>query len=440
MAGPLELALNEKLHNARMKVVGDTEADAIKSREKLRSFTAQLREPGQPHSHAPASQSIPTFKIGDAHNFPFVTALKPTTPGNGHLSAAASTAFISHMADAATRNDPISRDAATSRAANAVANDYAKQHNLLRDPKESIKATVLHEARAQVVFASREIGEKLGLGPAQSSVIGYSLERALEKEGFKVFVNHAIDKTVDVFKATTSSTATATGMKNTAESTLNKSMQWMAARGVTPEALKGIVGNHAGKISALVSMSQNPEVVQRAAQIISHSDKGANVVLALAKDTELRKAVGTMTLQVGETLAHVNKGAGSVAILAGSALRGDSMEDTGRHAFRAALSVLGGAGGAIAAGAVSAGFGSIAGGIGGAAAGSAAADYLLKVYDKHFNNGITPDASKVSQQDLAGSKAVLGQHLKEAGKDIIKDSAKEHSPGMTREFTMSKSN
>lgn len=438
MAGPLAQTLEDKLQHDRMRNLSEREGAQNEMRNKLRDFATFLREPGHPHGQSPASPSIPSFKLGDAHNFPHVSAQLPTSPGNGHLSPPAAKEFYGHLADAAQRQDPASRDAATGRAATVAAKDWAHQHGVLHDPKGSVKAEVLHEARAQATFVAREIGQKLGIGPVQSSLIGYSLERALEKEGFKVLVNHAVDKGVDVFKATASAAATATGMRSTAESNLSKSMAWLASHGVTPEAFKNVVSKHAGKISAVAELSQHPEVVARAANIISHSPKGISMVMNLAKDDDLRKAVGTMTLSAGETLAHVNKGVGSVAILAGSAMRGDSMEDTGRHAFRAAMSILGGAAGGIAAGAASAGFGSIAGGIAGAAAGSAAADYLIKVYDKHVNNGHAPEqVSHVKPQELQESKALIAARAEHKIKDVVQHHGDGPGRSQDREHTFS---
>jgi hypothetical protein len=431
MVGPLEQSLQEKLHGDRLRVMSDRESENNAARNRLRDYAVHLREPGQPQAFSPASKSDPTFKISDATSFPFPVSQLPTSPGTGHLSREGASEFYKHMGDAAKNPDPRSRDAATGKAAHAVANDYANLHGL-KNPKEAASATVLHEARAQVTFAAREVGQKLGLGPAQSGVVAFSLERALEKEGFKVFVSHAIDKSADVFKASASSAATSTGMRHTAENALNKSMEWLASHGVTADKLKSVVGQHSGKLTAVYALSQNPEVVQRAGQVIAQSGKGLDVVMNLATDDKLRKAVGTMALSTGETLASINKGVGSVAILAGSAMRGDSMEETGRHAFRAAMAIAGGAAGGVAAGAVSAGFGSIAGGVAGAAAGSKAAEYLIDLYDKHANNGRAPDPIKVSQQDLQESRAVIGERTAEKVRDVAVD----RSAGMEREFRM----
>lgn len=442
-AATLSQTLQDKLRDDSLKGAKSREELAEAARNKLRDFAVFLREPSHSNALAPANPAIPSMKLGDVPNFPFPTAQLQSTAGNGQLSKAGGEQFWTHMKDAAGRQDPASRDAATGRAAKAVAHDYAAQHGLLRNPGDSVKAAVLHEVRAQAAFASREIGAKLGVGPVQSSLIGYSLERALEKEGFKVLVSHAVDKTVDVFKSTAASAANATGLRHTAESSLNKSMQWLAAHGVTPEAFKGALTKHAGAITAVATLSQNPEVVQRAAQIIAHSPRGLEMATNLAKDEQLRKAVGTATLAAGETLAVVHKGVGSAAILAGAALRGDSVEDTGRHAFRAAMAVLGGAAGGVAAGAVSAGFGSFAGAVAGSAAGSALADKLINLYDRQFNNGVTPEGPKVDRTELAQAKEVLADRTKTAvseaahskGRDALEQGS-ERTAGFEREMRL----
>lgn len=436
----LTQTLQEMLRAESLQGLKSREDQADQLRAKLRDFAVFLREPNASQALGPASPSTPSFKVGNTPNFPFPAVQLPTTPRNGQLSLEGAGEFWKHMKDAAARQDPTARDAATGRAAKAVAHDFAAQHGLLRHPGDSLKATVLHEVRAQAAFVSREIGAQLGVGPVQSSIIGYSLERALEKEGFKVLVSHAVDKTADVFRATASSAASVAGLKHSAESGLNKSMQWLASHGVTQEAFKGALAKHAGAITAVATLSQNPEVVQRAAQIIAASPKGLEMATNLAKDDQLRRALGTATLAAGESLAVVHKGVGSAAILAGAALRGDSVEETGRHAFRAAMSVLGGAAGGVAAGAVSAGFGSVAGAVAGSAAGSLIADKLINLYDRQFGGAV--EAHKVDKQELHNAREVLEDRAKHKVEQIVADkrsghdSIGERAAGFERELRM----
>lgn len=392
-----------KLKTARARFRSDKETSEQQGRVKLQEFVAQLREPGEPSVSSPASTTQPSFKVGDVPGFPHVATRLPESHGNGNLSPAAAESFWLAMQQAAARPDASSRDAATGRAAKVVARDWAQQHGLLHN-KDSVKADVLHAARAQATFAAREIGHKLGIGPVESTIIGYSLERALEREGFKTLVNHSVDGATALFKATASSVATATGMRDMSEQTLNKSMQWLASKGVTTEMLKDVLGKHSGKLSALVQATQHPEALQRAAYILAHSDKALDGVLKLAKDDEFRKAVGTLTMATGESVAGVHKGVGSVAILAGSALRGDSLEDTGRHAFRAALTIAGGALGGLAGG----GFLSVATGTAGAMAGGLLADKAIELYDK-YTGRTPPTAQLTSDMERQESAKVLGR-------------------------------
>lgn len=432
-AATLQDALSEKLSSDRQRGNADRETSAAESRAKLRDFAVFLRAPNPSPALAPAKVNQPSFLIGEAQGFPHATVdLK--TGKNGHLSDGAARDFWKNMGAAAEAKDPASRDAATGRAASAVAQDFANKHHL-PNSKDSLKAHMLHEVRAQAVFVSREIGEKLGIGPAQSSILGYSLERALEKEGFRTLVSHAVDKSADFFKSSAASAAHSTGLRHQAETTLNKSMQWLSSHGVTSETFKNALTKHAGAITGVVQLSQHPEVVARAAHVIANSPKGLAVVANMASDRELREAVGTMTLATGQSLAHVHKGVGSVAILAGSALRGDSVEDTGRHAFRAALSVLGGAAGGAAGGALSFGFGTIGGAVAGSMAGDALADKLLKMYDQHFNKGAEPEVSRVSQAELHQSKAVLADRAGDAARGAAKDAAQDRGgPSLERSY------
>jgi hypothetical protein len=430
----------EKFKETRMKGLADRETQAQEQRQRLRDSAVQLREPSSSPATAPASTSQPTFKIGDAAGFPYVTERAPTTPGNGHLSPKAAETFYAHMEDAARRPDAASRDASTSRAAKVVASDWAAQHGLTgQHVKDNIAATALHEFRAQATFATRELGKKLGVGPVESTLIGHSLERALEREGFKVFVNHAIDKSGDFFKSTASSVATSSGLRHAAEENLSKSMNWLASHGVTRDGLKQALGKHAGKLQIVMELSHHPEVVQKAALVLSKSDSLASGVMLLAKDDEFRKSVGTLTMAAGESVAIVHKGIGSVAILGGSVLRGDTNEETARHAFRAALTIAGGAAGAVAG----LGVASIAVGTGGALLGSVVADKLLDLYDKHLGQGPHTAARSVTRDDLQDSSKVLADRIgsrmkEEAGSALASKlpAVAERGREMEREYSM----
>ena len=403
-----------------------------KNRERLKDFVAQLREPGQPYPLTPAKREAPSFIVGPIKDFPHVAEPKLTlNPDRGHLSEDASQKMIEQLRRAAMTVSADGRERATGAAARTVAKDWAQAKGF---GVEQAKASVLHEARAQVSFAIRELAEKAGLNPAAAQVVGYSFERALEREGFKVLANHAIDKAGDMFKPSSASVAVASGMRHSMETKLNQSMQWLADRGVTREALKGMVEKHTGKLQAVALLASNPEVGQRAAQILSHSDSAAKGAMLLATDKEFRQAVGGLTLAAGETIGTVNKGAGAAAILAGAALKGESVDDMGRHAFRAGMSVLGGALGAAAgAGILSVGTAAV-----GATVGSAIADKLLNVYDRIRGNAPEKEAvPNIDKAAVARDSQTVGSRIGEHGSRAIESRMSE----LTRErsYSMPKS-
>jgi len=395
----------EQFRASRLRAQDAREHEQEAQREKLRDSAVQLREPNHRPSTSPANTTLPTFKIGDAKGFDFVTE-PGAKPGLGNLSDDGAKNFFAAMREAAAKPDVAGRDISVAKAAKAVVTDWLAKHGLT-NKHHGVVDTALHETRAQVAFASREIGQRLGLNPVESQLMGYSLERAFEKAGFKVFANHAYDATVNVFKASASSIATAAGMRHSAESTLSKSLNWMATHGVTHEALKDALAKHSGKFSVIVEAAQHPEIVQRVAYALTKSDKLMDGVMAIAHDSELRKSVGTLALAAGEDVAAVNKTAGSIAILAGSALRGDSAEDTARHAFRAGMAVLGG----IAGGAMGGGVGSVFTGLVGAEIGSRLADKVLDMYDKHMGKGPHVQEHTVSRAELRESTGVVAERV-----------------------------
>ena len=436
-ANPTMAELMEQLQDTFTRARLERETGEQLGRQRLRDeFGTHLREPSPRSPSGPAAASNPAFKIGAVENYSHVSE-----PGanalNGNLSDKAATEFFGHIKDASMKPDPVSRDQAVGRGAKVVARDWASKHGL-GHTKDNLLSNALQEARAQATFISREIGQRIGLGPVESTVIGYSLERALEKEGFKVLASHAIDKMSDVFRSTTASVAHSSGLRHSAEKALSQSMNWMASHGVTREALKDAIGKHAGKLLIVAQVSQHPEVVQKVAETLYKSDKVLDGALALTKDDEFRKAVGTLAVSTGEMVAGVNKGAGSLAIVGGSMLRGDSTEETGRHAFRAALTVLGGAAGGVLGG----GWASVATGTAGAVAGGWLADKVLEAYDKHMGNDPNQKAEAlVTQQELKGSVATIANRIGEQAREGLKpDLEAGGAPGkvqaLEREYSM----
>ncbi|MEX3984168.1 hypothetical protein AB4Y45_35015 [Paraburkholderia sp. EG287A] len=422
LSTPLTNALLEKLRLLEHDKHHERGHGHEESRERMREWVAHLRDASTPHSYEPASTSTPTFKIGDVKGFPFVTERAESTPGIGNLSPDGSASFMNSMRDASTRSDPVSRDAATGRAAKVVSKEWAHLHGY-----QNAGAELLHKARAQVTFAAREIGQKLGIGPVESTAIGYSLERALEREGFRVIASHAIDRAADVFRSSVASVAGAAGMRAATESTFGKSMTWLAEHGVTSQLLKDGLTKHMGKVTAIVEVAQHPEAIRRVAQIIANSDTVLHAVMKLGTDVELRKAIGNLTLASGEAMTNgpgLLKVGGSAAMVVGSLLRGDSSEQTERHIFRAALSLLGGAAGGAALGAVSGGFGAAAGGIVGAEVGARLADKLLNLYDGYKGQAAQHDNVQVSHADLRQSMNVLEQRAEKGAEQKLASMAK----------------
>lgn len=429
----LENTINAELEIKRTKSARDMSDRAQQeqdNRARLRDSVVQLREPAETHAKSPALATARSFKIGENPGFPYV----PDGPGNphsGNMSPKAYEEFKSALKEAAAKPDMAAREAATGRAAKVVAKDYALKHGLAHGP-EGVKAEVLHAARAQATFAARELGKHVGMDPVSSSVVGYSLERALEHQGFRVFANHAIDK-VGNYMQSAASTASATGIRAELDASFNKSMNWMAEHGVSRDRLKTAVSEHSGKIFAILAVAEHPEAVQKVAYMAARSEGALDLLYKAASDKEIRHAVGTVTQAVGEQVAIVNKGAGSVAVVAGAMLKGDSMADVSREVFRASLTVVGGVAGAAMVGAGTMGFGAVAGGVVGAEVGSIAADKILSTYDKMVGNEPEKQKALVSQSQLDEGKKVL--ESAKSGAEQAKGSQEKVSE-IQREFSM----
>lgn len=421
----------------------ETEA-ARRMQETTLEWVAHLREPGAPFAHAPASTSTPSFRIGQVKDFPFLTEKPDGRSNTGQLSPDATDKMMSLLKDAAVKSDPVTRDATTQKAAGVVAKDWLHQHG----HPESAGARLMHEVRAQAAFSGREIGSKLGLDPVTSTAMGYSLERALEKEGFRVFASHSIDRITDVFKASTASVAGATGLRAAMESNVTKSMTWMAEHGVTKELLKDGLTKHMGKFTAMVEVLQHPDAIKRVAEIIAHTPGLLHALEKMPADKEFRQAIGTLAIAGGEQVASVvpglGKAIGGTAVVAGSLLRGDTAGETGRHIFKAAMSIAGGALGGIAGGAagtaVAPGVGTALGGVVGASVGATYADKLsdkmLNAFDNFEKMAHIRDAADstkvaaVSKSDFDRSLGIVESRAEHGAESAIKDS---HLGGLARE-------
>lgn len=357
------------------------------ARARLRDYATALRDP-MPSTAQPGSLGTQSFKLSPASHFK--GAVLPGGREEGHLPGAARAEFLDHLKEASKHlNNPERRDTHVQKAARVAgaahdAHTGLTSKQIADHPKESLIHMARQEARSQMMFISREIGEKLGISPQAASVVGYSLERALEREGFRVVASHAIDKVSDVFKASTSAVAATTGLRQSLDQQLGKSVTWLADHGITKATIKDFVGKHSGKLVILSELASSPELLARATYLISKSDKVVDGIIAAASDKELRKAIGNVAMASGEALSAVPgaKGLGSISVVGGAMLKGESPSETGRHIFRAAASIVGGALGGVAGGAVSAGFGAVGGAVVGSELGSRVADKLMEIYDR----------------------------------------------------------
>lgn len=400
--------LLDELRASNRKSMEDIETKQGSQRDQLRGYATALREPGDPVTQGPASFSNPTFKIGEAKGFTGVTESGSENSKSGHMEPDALKSVVDQLVDAARKPDIASRDEAVGSAAKEVSQSWSQKNGTKAEP------SLIREAKAQVVFATAELVGKAGLNPVEAQVVGFAFERALEKEGFKVLASQAIDKVADgiaKFTATSSSTALATGNQAKSEALLSKSVNWLADKGVGRETVQKFVKDHAGKFQIIALAATNQETVQQLGRTIAKSDHVIDGVMAIAKDSELRKALGTLTIAGGETLSTVSRGVGSAVVLAGSALKGESTDEVGRNIFRMGMSIVGGAAGGVAAGSASMGFGAVVGAVAGQAAGGAIADKILEVYDKQMGNEMKNDGSSISKSELKESGAVVTDRL-----------------------------
>lgn len=387
-------------------------------RDKLLKAThmgVDVREPGNPKVEGVASQSNPSFLIGQAQGFRGVQELGAVSPETGHLSKEAFQSVVDNWKRAGESPNAAGRDAETAKAAQTVAKsvpDTRSAAHMLAD-----------EVRGQVVFATRELAEAAGLNKVQAAVVGYSFERALEKEGFKVLAHHAIEKAaagLDYFRGSSSAAAVATGQRAQMDKVLDKSLAWLADRGVSKEGLQGMVKHHTGKLQLIATAAQHPEELRQIGRTLAKSESALDAVMAVRKDSELRNALGTVTMAAGESIGMLSKGVGSAAIVAGAALKSDSSEEMGRHIFRAGMAILGGAAGGIGGGATTLGVGSVAGAVVGQHMGSVLADKILEAYDRHLGRDPAAQQEKlVSQSELNASTQVLADRAKDAAKEEL---------------------
>lgn len=425
-----------------------------KERSKLReTYSVQLRDVRGTNA-TPASLSSPTFHAGPNRDFSGMPERGAVSPTTGHMSESGFNRLEKAFVEAARAPDIQSREAAANRGADAVKNDWQAKNGL--DPKE-IKAGAIQEAKAQVVFAARELGKAAGLNEVEAAVGTKALEMGLERHGFKVFASKAIDKVSD-YMASASAAAKDIGNSHQMDKIFTKTSETLSGMGVTREALKDAVTKHTGKFQVVLEVSNNWETVK---SVAAAAAKAPDALSVLA-DGGVRKDLGNVMVAGGSAASAVPgaRALGSAGVVAGSLMRGDSAEDVGRHAFRLGMAVVGGAATGALAGLGTAGVGAIPGAIVGQAAGSALADKIMEKWDEFRGQeakSLGPNVQdRVAGQESLKNLAVLtkesgaeklgaqldgklaGAGLKTEGPDATKTSATPEKSSAVRELSMSR--
>jgi len=424
-------SLEEKMRHDQRQSMLEREQAQNAERNRLRDFAVQLREPQAHYAKAPASENIPSFKLGDTPNFHGALENRAERPGMGHLSPPAYQDFMQHMRAASVAPDVRSREAHTEKAAQVVAQDYLQGKGLANLTGEEVRRGVLHQMRSQIVMNMRSLGQSLGLTTTTSHVISFGLERALETKGFTVLANRAIDRIADVasraagnakdavvklasaapdaYRPSAAGAAAATGVRHSLQQTLHTSMNRLNELGVNRESLKGFMTQHMGKIMVMMEVAQHPAAFQRAAQLIAQSPTAMEAVYSVVTDKELRHATGNLLVAAGDSAGgRIWRGAGSMAVVAGSVMRGDSKAEIGRHVFRSLMAVAGGALGAVAGTFLGGPVGSVALGFAGAEGGAMFADEMLAYWDRKTGH-TPPQQNLVSAQELQQSQEILAR-------------------------------
>ncbi len=410
--------MNKSLHDDNEKLFRLDKLGKLEREEPATRFRVHLRDTS-PDILSPGSILNPSFRLGLTPGFRGAVLDRPSNAKGGHMPSSVMESVKTDLQEASKAHDPRTRDAKLDRAASRVAHVF-----MGRDiPRESV-ASVIREARGQVVFHAKELAKEAGLTGPGSQVVGYGLERALERHGFKVLASHAVDKVASYakgagaklsavaasvdYRASAASVASKTGIRYQMERSFQSSMGWLADHGVTRDAVKGALSKHAGKFTAVIELSQHPEIVERSAQLIAHSGSAVAAIEVMATDKELRHSVGTLALATGEAIMPASKSVGSIAVVAGSIMRGDSAKDIGRNIFRAAMSILGGAAGGMAG--LAGGPAALATGVIGAEMGARLADKILDTYDKALGHeGQQAQKTLVSHQELKDSARYIEQ-------------------------------
>jgi len=379
------------------------EEELTKFRDTIRDnfATVSLHEPTEVYT-PPASPNKPSFLVGPNQDFDGPKDFASASPATGHLSEQGFKDVVQDFRESGSARDAATRHAAADRAATTIKNELASPG----------KEEVLGEVRNQVAFAARELGEAAGLNKVESALAAEALDHALMKQGIRTLVDKGFDLGS---RYSPSSSAVSKSMSDqfNISKTLENAGDYLASKGVTTDKLRDFLGKHAGKLAVVASLDSQ-DIKTAAAIVLKAPD-----AYAALNDEKFRKSLGNALVSAGEAASFVSKAGGSAAVVAGAALRGESAEDMGRHAFRFGMAVAGGVVGGVAGGAVSMGAGTALGAIGGQAAGSALADKILDYFDKEFGGGRGADQDKSKDlAEVAKSSSLSSRSGEDLGKSM----------------------
>lgn len=476
MTNSIDIDLNERLQDRNARSIQERDSFQAMQRNNLRDFAVQLRETEENSNVSPGSLNEPSFAMGPVPEFPGKLEDGPLHETRGHLSEDAHKKVMESLLKASQARDVTTRDGHTRSAAKEVSNDFLSKKGV--EPNRADSRSLVQQLRGQVTANLRSMGDSLGLSKVSSAALAYSIERALELEGFKAIVNKGLEKAsnryhssqasegpwnrtrtstessnhpraqdvdsntrnqsqgVDVergdsrvrtggaaelarlneapnvYSGSTAATSRGVGMRHQLENTTNRSVNWLAERGIDRSSIRSAMDKHLGKLHIAAELSSHSDLFMKTASVIVNSDSALKAISSAATDREVQKAVGDVMVAAGSDTSRVGtRGIASVSVATGSMLRGDSWTEISRHVLRAGFAAAGAAAGGTAAGAFTGGAMALPGAVIGGEIGAYAGDKVLNLFDKI--TGYSPENSKISTEELNQSKELLKDRASE---------------------------
>lgn len=366
-----------------------------------------------------------TFLIGANRGFDGLGA-GPSGP-TGHLSQQAYDRLMQNLADASRAPTPATREVQTARAAEEVAHALIKHNGHARGPLQT----------SQVAFSGRELRDgiaqrlrdtardarhtvqegaaKLGLSPTSSYALAVSFQKALEQQGIKTLVNHALDGS-GKWQASAATAVTQLGQRFH----LEKAATWLAQHGMNAQTMRNLAAHHQGKIGALVTVAQHGDFLAHTAKQLSNAGLNLHAISQVLGDKAVRQGLGDILMGSGNLMTGMPglRAVGSFSILAGSLIKGEASEETVKHLLRAGAAVLGGMAGAAVVGGATAGAGTFVGGAVGAELGASAMDKLITWYEKKYEPEVYQQRMAQAQANAQVNTAENVANLKAAATDL----------------------